>query len=66
MALLLPFLNRENALFTVETVAERNDPIFTKQALDFFPNLKWGNIRYLLLLYVPIHHEQRTFVRMYF
>ena len=35
MALFLPFQNRKNALLTVETVAERNSPIFAKQALSF-------------------------------
>ena len=33
MALSHPFQNGENALSTVETVAERNGPIFAKQAL---------------------------------
>ena len=33
MALFLPFQNGKNSLFTVETVAERNGPIFAKQAL---------------------------------
>ena len=33
MTLFLPFQNGKNALFTVETVAERNGPIFAKQAL---------------------------------
>ena len=30
------FQNGENTLFTVETVAERNGPIFAKQALIIF------------------------------
>ena len=33
MALSLPLHNRENALFTVEMIAERRDPIFAKQAV---------------------------------
>ena len=33
MAFFLPFQNGKNALFIVETVAERNCPIFTKQTL---------------------------------
>ena len=33
MVLFLLFQNRKNALFTVEMVAERNGPVFAKQAL---------------------------------
>ena len=33
MTLSLPFQNGEKAIFTAETVAQRNSPIFTKQAL---------------------------------
>ena len=33
MTLFLPFQNGKNALFTVETVAERKGPIFAKQTL---------------------------------
>ena len=33
MTLSLPFQNGEKAIFTTETVAQRNSPIFTKQAL---------------------------------
>ena len=40
VAIFLPFQNRENALFIVETVAERNCPIFAKQALKFTMLLK--------------------------
>jgi len=31
---LLPFENGEKTIFTAETVSQRNDPIFAKQALD--------------------------------
>ena len=32
ISLFLRFQNREKAIFTAETVAQRNGPIFTKQA----------------------------------
>ena len=34
IALFLPFRNEQNVLFTVETVTERNGPIFAKQSLS--------------------------------
>ena len=40
ISLFLPFQNGKNALFTVETVAERNGPIFAKQALIAFSDPK--------------------------
>ena len=40
MAISLPFQNGEKILFTVETVAERNGPIFAKQAPNFTMLLK--------------------------
>ena len=34
MTLFIPFRNEENAIFTAETVAQPNCPIFAKQALN--------------------------------
>ena len=34
MTLFLPFQNRENVLFTAETVAQRRGPMFAKQAVE--------------------------------
>ena len=43
--LFLPLQNGEKAIFTVETVAEQNGPIFAKQAPSVFHPINTGTTR---------------------